>query len=341
MNPPPPLIKITLIGPGIIPIPPPGHGAVEILVWDYYLELTKRGYQVDIINKIRNNDSDQMSPDTPYCRELIEEINSGNYDFVHLHYDCLYHILPFLSCRKKAITSHYPYIDQIIKHPLDGYAQIFPHICDNREHYIFALSKKDLDTFVSRGADPARIFLLLNGSNHNEIQPVPLNEKTAPKKSIYIGKVEPRKMQNKYKDIPNIDFYGKCDDPLFRSLDCYKGEPSRNALMKQLSQYGNLVLLSTGENGTPLVIKEALMAGLPVVTNHYSSNDLNLSLPFIDIIPNEKLDNLEYIQHVIEKNREKQDQQNSIRQYGVSLFSWEFLVTSYLENVQKLSLRTI
>ena len=27
-------MKITLVGPGIMPIPPKGWGAVEILVWD-------------------------------------------------------------------------------------------------------------------------------------------------------------------------------------------------------------------------------------------------------------------------------------------------------------------
>ena len=33
-------MKIALIGPGIMPIPPDGWGAVESLIWDYALELT-------------------------------------------------------------------------------------------------------------------------------------------------------------------------------------------------------------------------------------------------------------------------------------------------------------
>ena len=32
-------MKIVLIGPGIMPIPPTGWGAVEILVWDTKLSL--------------------------------------------------------------------------------------------------------------------------------------------------------------------------------------------------------------------------------------------------------------------------------------------------------------
>ena len=331
-------MKIGLIGPGIMPIPPNGHGAVEILMWDYYLELTKQGHQVDIINKMRNSTYDQSSPYTQYCQELINEINSKNYDFVHLHYDCLYHILPFINCKKKAITSHYPYIDQLERHK-DGYSNTFQGICNNREHIIFALSKKDFITFEKNCLNKQNLFLLLNGSNHNEIQMIPFEEKTHSDKSIYIAKIEERKKQHLYYTIPNIDFYGKCNHSGFMSLPCYKGEPNRKTLMNELANHGNLVLLSDGENGTPLVIKEALMAGLPIVTNKYSMNDLNQELPYIDIIPDEKLNDLKYIENIIEKNLKKQDQQEEIRKYGVANFSWELLVTSYIKIIESFTHR--
>ena len=93
-------MKIALIGPGIMSIPPSGWGAVEILIWDYYNELCKLNYEVCIINKIRNNPEEQSNSNTQYCQELIKEINQGNYDFVHLHYDSLYHILVYLNPKK-------------------------------------------------------------------------------------------------------------------------------------------------------------------------------------------------------------------------------------------------
>jgi hypothetical protein len=43
-------MKICLIGPGIMSIPPPGWGAVEILIWDYYQALTRLGHEVQIVN---------------------------------------------------------------------------------------------------------------------------------------------------------------------------------------------------------------------------------------------------------------------------------------------------
>ena len=43
-------MKISIVGPGIMPIPPTGWGAVEILIWDQKLALEKLGYEVDIVN---------------------------------------------------------------------------------------------------------------------------------------------------------------------------------------------------------------------------------------------------------------------------------------------------
>ena len=116
----------------------------------------------------------------------------------------------------------------------------------------------------------------------------------------------------------------------FAQLSCFCGEKPHDELMEIMAGYGNLVLLSNGENGTPLVIKEALMAGLPIVTNKYSSNDLDLNLPFIDIIPDDKLNDLEYIEHIIQHNRSKQTLKDDIRKYAVEHFSWEKLVYDYV-----------
>ena len=43
-------MKITLVGPGIMPIPPVGWGAVEILIWDTKNALESLGHQVQIVH---------------------------------------------------------------------------------------------------------------------------------------------------------------------------------------------------------------------------------------------------------------------------------------------------
>ena len=42
-------MKVSIVGPGIMPIPPTGWGAVEILIWDQKLALEKLGHEVQMI----------------------------------------------------------------------------------------------------------------------------------------------------------------------------------------------------------------------------------------------------------------------------------------------------
>jgi len=43
-------MKISIIGPGLMPIPPKGWGAVESLIWDMANALKDLGQEVQIIN---------------------------------------------------------------------------------------------------------------------------------------------------------------------------------------------------------------------------------------------------------------------------------------------------
>ena len=43
-------MRLALIGPGIMPIPPKGWGAVETLIWDMHNALIALGHEVDIVN---------------------------------------------------------------------------------------------------------------------------------------------------------------------------------------------------------------------------------------------------------------------------------------------------
>lgn len=310
------VMKFVLVGPGIMTIPPPGWGAVEILLWDYFQELTRQGHDVSIVNKLRKDSYDQQ-PNTLYSQELIHEINTYQADVVHIHYDCLHYIIPFLKCSCICITSHYPYIGNTSQY--GEYHDIFHSICQNNTHFICAISNKDYEIFKTYAVYPDKVYYTPNGSSPIE----PLHRRGLHRhKSIYVGKIEPRKKQHFYKCLPYIDFYGKCDDPSFQMLPCYKGEKEHCELMELMREYGNLLLLSDGESD-PLVLKEALMAGLPIVTNHRIMPDL----PFIDIIPEDKLRDMHYIQTILEKSKKKD--RTGIREYA-SQFSWENVVRNYV-----------
>jgi len=326
--------KIALIAPGIMPVPPPGWGAVEILIWDYYNELRAAGHQVIIINKIRTNPSEQSHPGTAYCRELISEINLGGFDFVHIHYDVLFHIIPFLTAKLIGITSHYPYIDNLDKHQADGFNGIFhfmiqmpgtksqshPQILIN-----FVLADKDIECLIKHGADSKYIFKLENGIA-DRFTCKSVVEAAHIDKTIYLGKITPRKGQSRYCNLEGIHIVG----PGGEGLANYHGTWSRDEVYTKLGDYGNLMLLSGGE-ADPLVVKEAMMAGLGVVINETSGKNIDRNLDFVSFIPDSRLDDIEYIQCVIDNNRKISCQKRDvIRQYAREHFSWSPLIAKYI-----------
>lgn len=322
-------MKVGIIGPGIMTIPPTAWGAVEILIWEYYNALKARGIDVTIVNLLRNNPSDSY-PNTQYASKLIEEINKYNFDIIHLHYDCLYFILPYLNAKIKAITSHYGYIDNMSLVSNRDYDIIHHNIVSNVSYYILPLSDLNANVYLRDGVTTDRIHIMPNGASatlfrYTETPCYPL-------KSIYLGKIEDRKCQYKYQTLPMIDFVGGCIDHKFniRSPQ-YLGEWNKDKLYESLTDYASLILLSNGE-AHPLVVCEALICGLGIVVSEAASANLDRSQDFIDIIPNNKLNDLSYVSEVIQKNQERSIQMRSkIREYGINNFSWDAAVDRYIQ----------
>jgi len=329
-------MKIALVGPGIMPIPPSGWGAVEVLIWDYALILREMGHEVDILNEIRIHPADQSGLHMPYCQRLVEKVNSGDYDFVHVHYDCLFHLLPFFICPKIAITSHYPYIDQPDKHGGDGYSEIYDFMVHQTGFWNYVLSEKDARAFLASGAKPEWIRILKNGVPSDAFRFLP----TATwDKTIYLGKITSRKNQAKYQSLTGVHFVGDCEDVRFdRDCENYLGAWTREQVHQGLTEYTNLLLISEGE-ADPLVVKEALMAGFGVVLNHGSSAGLadigavGQYPDFVSILEEERLGDLEYVQRKIEENREicrQEGKRNAIREYGIRWFDMKKVIEQYL-----------
>lgn len=324
-------MKIALIGPGILPIPPPGWGAVEILIWDYYLLLTQSGHEVSIINLLRNSPQDQLNPQTHYCQRLIETINQGQYDFVHLHYDCLYHILPHITtCTNIGITSHYPYIDQPHRHISDGFSAIYAFLVRQTQFKHFVLAEKDHAALWRDGACKDLLFSFPNGIRSTTFE---YTLKPTLDRTIYLGKITPRKNQANYQSLPDVDFVGDCaDDRFHRKSKHYLGPWTRDQIHRQLTQYTNLLLISGGE-ADPLVIKEALVVGLGVVVNRSSVDSLDLcDAPFITVLDDWRLGDLEYVNAQNIHNRalcRQEGMRDKIRTYGLNHF--DFMESGLLE----------
>jgi len=320
-------MNIALVGPGIIEIPPKGWGAVESLIWDYATELNELGHDGVIIN-------------TPDPNQIIRELKSDTFDFVHVHYDVFYSLMDAIreACpnAKIAISSHYPYIDQPDRHSFDGYDRIYKWLITQDNYYNFCISQKDYETYKRDGAVLDKLLVCENGAQHRDYNFNEVGSK--PNKTLYLGKIEPRKRQHVYQVIDSIEFVGHYTDTT--SFDKYKnylGEWGHKHKLQHVTDYGNMLLLSDGENGTPLVIKEALIAGLGVVVSKYAAHDLDQSLPFVTVIPDDKWNDIKYVERELIKNREiSVTMRKDIRQYGVDNFSWQKLVKTYVKNIEQM-----
>lgn len=307
-------MRISIIGPGIMPIPPTGWGAVEILIWDYYQELTKLGHEVQIVN-------------TQNVQDIINQVNSFDPDFVHLQYDDLYAVMDRIQCTNKAATSHFGYLE--VPHHLNGsYRRIFDGFIRGN-FKIFCLSEGIRQVYINGGADPSRLYVTPNGARSDLFRYYEQAE--FKDKSIYLAKITDRKKQYIYQGIESIHFAGNQEDHRFDyNRSNYLGEWTKDHLYENLSKYSNLVLLSDGE-AHPLVCCEALVCGLGLVVSEYASGNLDRSLPFIEVIPNDRLNDLQYIEKNILKNREISNRmRDEIRSYGLNNFDWNKLVSKYV-----------
>jgi len=307
-------MKISIIGPGIMPIPPVGWGAVKSLIWDYYEELTLLGHEVQIVN-------------TQNLQEIVNTVNGFNPDFVHLQYDDLHHVLRHINCKNKAATSHFGYILNQM-HTNGYYNHIFSGFIAG-DFDIFCLSEDIKNAYLSAGVNPGRLHVTPNGARADLFKYI--NSPTLIDKSIYLAKIDHRKRQYVYHSIDSIDFVGNLADSKFNhNIPNYLGEWTKQQLYENLSAYPNLVLLSDGE-AHPLVCCEALINGLGLVISEYAVGNLDTSLPFITVIPNEHLDDLEYVKNAIAANRKiSLEYRSQIREYGIKMFSWKNLIAKYV-----------
>ena len=210
---------------------------------------------------------------------------------------------------------------------------IFMKIIENKDNiYINVISNDIKKLYINWGFPEEKINIIHNGSREDLFN-YTINPSKSDK-SIYLGKVEMCKGQYKYQSIPNIDFVGNYhDSPFDKNNTNYLGEWTKTQIYKNMSEYGNLILLSDGE-ADPLVVKEALMSGLGVVVSECSSANLDLSREFISVIPNEKLNDLDYVSKIINENRHISVlKREEIREYAEYNFSWNIFIKKYINNI--------
>ena len=311
-------MKISIIGPGLMPIPPKGWGAVESLIWDMANALKDLGHEIQIINTTDPN-------------KVLSSIKEFDPDFVHINYDDFIVLYPHID-KPKAMTSHFGYLER--PDMMNGYVNIFNKFQEIRPN-VFCLSEgiKNIYKIFSNFPEE-QLFVTPNGVN---IDAFNFKEEPAhPHRSMYLAKVDYRKRQHLFQNIDSLWFAGNIVDERYDTKNNYLGEWSKEQLYKELTDYGNLVLLSDGEAHS-LVIMEAFAAGLGVVISEYARANLDLDKKFITLIPEKKIKDIDYVEGQIIRNREYSiKHRDEIREYAKQ-FDWKnVLQKHYLPSIQKL-----
>ena len=310
-------MRICIIGPAT-QIPPIGWGAVESLIWDYKLSLEQLGHEVQIINIVNPS-------------EIIQRVNKFRPDFVHINYDDWIVLYPYIQypC---AITSHFGYIER--QDMMNGYVNIFKLFQDYKPN-IFCLSENIKKVYKFFAEIPEeKLYINPNGVNSSLFKKT--DEPKYPDRSIYLAKVDYRKRQHLFQSIDSLWYAGNLSDSRFNTNKNYLGEWDKDALHQELTNYGNLVLLSDGEAHS-LVLMEAFAAGLGIVISEFATANLDLDKEFINVIPENKINDIEYIESIIIKNREYSiSHRKEILEYSKN-FEWSNIIENYyIPNIQKL-----
>ena len=310
-------MKISIIGPNT-PIPPKGWGAVESLIWDMKLTLSQLGHSVQIVN-------------VGDPRQVIQMINEFRPDFVHINYDDWVPIYPYIQY-PSAVTTHFAYIER--PEMMGGYRQrVFDEFARIKPN-VFGLSDGINDIYHNLAGIPReRLFLNPNGVNLGKFK-VSSNPTNADR-SIYLAKVDSRKRQHLFQSIDSLWYAGNIADNRFDKAKNYLGEWDKEKLHRMLTSYGNLVLLSDGE-AHPLVCPEAFAAGLGVVISQWAAANLDTTKEFITVIPEDRINDLEYVEQKIIENREYSvNNRQEILDYAKQ-FEWSRILSEYfLPNVEK------
>jgi glycosyltransferase involved in cell wall biosynthesis len=316
-------MKIALVSSGYNPAPPLSNSILTLLQeYKHYSEIN--GHQVDIFN---HQD----------VHQVIDEINDHGYDFVHLHDGSF--VLDFnqMLQQRFCFTSHAGHLLKSDQWS-EKFKQEFESYLDAPG--IIALSPVSKQLFLDAGY-AGYISTQANGIDTQKIN----RQEQGNGKAICLGWIQPRKQQRLLAEMVDgqiaIDFVGPLDDRDFREgkTTKYLGVWSLPEVYQRLTEYSCLVLISKGEVA-PLVVLEAMAAGLGIVVSESASANLHPQ-DFIKVLPDEILTNstpdnqqivCESIEQLIKNNPSSRPE---IAAYAQEHFDFSQIIKSYGRSVDE------
>jgi glycosyltransferase involved in cell wall biosynthesis len=200
--------------------------------------------------------------------------------------------------------------------------------------HVIAISQKDRDAFVSYGVPRESVSVCVNGMDTSKFVLGPVAN---PGSMICLAQIIPRKRQHLFKGLDFIKCVGALnDESALPSQGQYIGEWTTDEKYQRLTQYSGGILLSDGENGTPLSVKESLAAGLGLVVSEAVASEIPATWPWVTVIPESKSGDQAYLWEACQKIMEIAGPLKAqIRAEAAALWDWSVLVPKYVEVLEQ------
>ena len=315
-------LRILMVGSGSSPIPPPGWGAVALLIGQTRDWLVNHGHTCDILNK-------------KHWR-IVNGVRARpwTYDFVHLQAERRARLWVWLSRMFKfplAITTYGSYA-AFPERWKPCYRRIFRSMCG--APYLIAISNEIAEA-ARREGFRNRIFVVPSAIHCRQFA---FRAEATRQAACVLGRVEERKKQaylaRVLKDRPvacdfigpykNSDVSAIAASPNMRLL----GPWNRQQVQQNLTDYACSILLSDGE-AHPLAVMESMAAGLSIVVSPEASHNLDPDQPFIYIVDRD--DDAAVARAVEQAVRENHSYRHQIRRYVEENFDWNVIGPRYVQ----------
>lgn len=312
-------MRIVHIGHGRIPIPPTASGAVEAIISDYRHWCERLGHEFLVVNE-----------KDPHAARWAAWVFSP--DVIHLHDETKVDELSKMACSIKIVTTHDPTFfekpNPFIKRFVEG------------DFIVGCLCQRYADEFVKAGVAPERILLTPNGARGDLIRFKQSLSCSGGRcggspKMVCLGAVGERKRQKLLFPFRFVNCIGPVmeHDPVDLGGRIFN-EWQKESVYSYLTNYDSLVLISKSE-AAPLVVVEALMAGLDVVVSEPAAANLDRSQPFIHVLDERTITNPIMLEMALKKVLARTKDRRAVRDYAEENFDWSVLVKRYLSELWK------
>ncbi len=316
-------MKITMVAPGVYPIPPQGYGGIELVIWNLQTMLTNHGHRVSIVNVMKGSSIAKRW-------NIVRAINASCPDVVHIHASKYFNLARFIRCSNILFSDHSPGVS-FEEYKYHRRAKV-------KGAHTLCFSEKIKEFYAAVGIGRDFLPVIPNGVAVAEFSFT--EQPKYPDRSICLGVVSKRKRQYAIADLPNIDFAGPVNEPVDFLDGAYQGEWSRQQVCRNLTEYANKVLLTEAEAHN-VACMESLASGLGLVISQNATDNLDTSLPFIDVVPDDKIHDRGFVSGIIVKNRATAlTMRKDIREYARINFDAEHVVTTkYLPLISSVARR--